>query len=98
MRIVIASTYVPFIKGGATKIVEDLQQELALRGFETDTVLLPFSSTWPDVAEQTVALRLFDLTESCGNRIDRLITIRYPSYALRHPNKVAWFIHHHREA
>src|SRR5437773_1552001 len=31
MRIVIASTYVPFIKGGATKIVEDLQQELALR-------------------------------------------------------------------
>jgi glycosyltransferase involved in cell wall biosynthesis len=39
-----------------------------------------------------------DLTESCGDRIDRLITVRYPSYALAHPNKVTWFLHHHRGA
>lgn len=98
MRVLIASTYVPFIKGGATKIVDDLHQELTARGFESDRVFIPFSSLWTEVSRQTVAMRLLDLTESCGNRIDRLITIRYPSYALRHPNKVAWFIHHHREA
>jgi glycosyltransferase involved in cell wall biosynthesis len=86
------------VKGGATKIVEDLAQELNVRGFEADTVLIPFHSCWPAIPAQTLALRMLDLSESCGNRVDRLITIRYPSYALNHPNKVAWFIHHHREA
>jgi glycosyltransferase involved in cell wall biosynthesis len=98
VRIVIASTYVPFIKGGADTMVESLRQALCARGFQTDTVYLPLSSPWPDLAGQTAAFRLLDLTESCGDRIDRLITVRYPSYALRHPNKVAWFIHHYREA
>ncbi len=98
MRILIASTYVPFIKGGGTKIVEDLTQALRARGFETDTVMIPFYSAWAEIPAQTVGLRLLDVSESCGDRIDRLITIRYPSYALNHPNKVAWFIHHYREA
>jgi glycosyltransferase involved in cell wall biosynthesis len=94
VRVLIASTCVPFVKGGGTKIVEDLAGVLRARGVETDTVLIPFHSAWPDVPRQTLALRLLDVTEGA----DRLIAIRYPSYALRHPNKVAWFIHHHREA
>jgi glycosyltransferase involved in cell wall biosynthesis len=98
LRIVIASTYYPFVEGGGTRIVDDLHRELTARGFETDRVMIPFSPAWPTIPEQTLALRLLDLSESSGNRIDLLITIRTPSYALRHPNKVAWFIHHHREA
>lgn len=98
MRVLIASTYVPFIKGGGTKIVDDLHRELIARGVDADIVLLPLYSAWDELAEQTLAFRLLDLSESAGNKIDRLIAIRYPSYALRHPNKVAWFIHHHREA
>jgi glycosyltransferase involved in cell wall biosynthesis len=98
MRVVVASTYLPFLEGGGVKIVEDLTRALAVRGFETETVLLPFYPAWPLVPEQTLALRLLDLSRSSGERIDRLIAIRTPAYALRHPNKVAWFIHHHREA
>jgi glycosyltransferase involved in cell wall biosynthesis len=44
--------------------------------------------------DQMLALRLLDISQSA----DRLITIRTPSYLLRHPNKVLWFIHHHRTA
>ena len=98
MRVVVASTYVPFVKGGSTKIVEDLQREFVRRGYETETVMFPFYSKWRQVPEQTMALRLFDLTESAGDGTDLLVTIRYPSYALQHPNKVSWFIHHHRGA
>lgn len=98
MRILIASTYVPFISGGGTSIVEDLRGELTSRGYQTDVVMIPLYPSWLEVPAQTAAIRLLDLTESCGDPIDRLITIRYPSYALKHPNKVAWFIHHHREA
>ncbi len=98
MRVLIASTYVPFIHGGGTKIVNDLRDEMVARGIHTDVVNLPLHSAWGELPEQTLGFRLLDVTESSGNKIDRLITIRYPSYALRHPNKVAWFIHHHREA
>ncbi len=98
MRIVIASTHVPFTHGGGNKIVEDLRDELVARGFQTEVVTIPFSSLWSDIPLQTIALRLFDLTEASGSRISRLIAIRYPAYAFRHQNKVAWFIHHHRGA
>jgi len=54
----------------------------------------PFSSRHEELLEQMTALRLLDLSEHG----DRLITIRFPSYLLRHPKKVVWFIHHHRGA
>jgi glycosyltransferase involved in cell wall biosynthesis len=98
MRIVVASTYVPFLKGGGTKIIEDLSAALTTAGHQVETVMIPMSSYWPRIPEQTLAIRLLDLTESCGNRIDRLIAVRYPSYALSHPEKVVWFLHHHRGA
>jgi glycosyltransferase involved in cell wall biosynthesis len=98
MRIVVASTYVPFLKGGGTKIVEDLAAALAMEGHQVETVMIPMYSYWPRIPEQTMAIRLLDLTESCGNRIDRLIAVRYPSYALSHPEKIVWFLHHHRGA
>ena len=98
VRVVIATTFLPFHEGGADKIVDDLGRELTRRGIQTDTVRLPLHPAWPAVPDQTLGLRLLDLAESSGERIDRLITVRTPAYALRHPNKVAWFIHHHREA
>lgn len=79
-------------------IVESLHSALKQRGFEVDTVLIPFRSYWPEIAQQTLALRNLDLTSASGQRVDRLITIRYPSYAIPHHNKVSWFIHHHRAA
>jgi hypothetical protein len=66
MRIAIASTYVPFLSGGGVKIIDDLTLALRRAGHEVDTVMIPLYSSWPRVAEQTVAIRLLDLTESCG--------------------------------
>lgn len=91
MRILIATTYVPFTHDPAVGLVEQLRSELNARGFITDVTLLPFAPDGVELTEQTAALRLLDLRESCGNRIDRLIAVRYPAFALRHPNKVVWF-------
>ncbi len=79
-------------------IVDSLADQLKQRGYEVDTVKIPLRSAWYELLEQYVALRCLDLTEAAGKPIERLITIRYPSYALPHPNKVNWFIHHHRTA
>lgn len=98
MRVLIASSFVPFTHGGDMVMVRSLKAALAARGFDVDTVLIPLVSDWRDLPAQTVGMRLFDLSESCGERVDRLITTRYPAYALPHPDKRAWFIHHHRGA
>lgn len=94
MKIIIASTHVPFIKGGGTMIVEDLAQACRERSHEVEIVSFPFLSKWDEMEEQMLALRLYDLSQ-LG---DRLICIRTPSYLLNHPHKSVWFIHHHRGA
>jgi len=94
LKIIIASTIVPFIEGGGTFIVDWLQVMLRRAGHEVEVFKIPFHSYWPEMYSQMLALRLFDLSAAC----DLLITIRTPSYLLKHPNKVVWFIHHHRGA
>jgi glycosyltransferase involved in cell wall biosynthesis len=94
MRVLIASTIVPFIEGGGTFIVDWLEQVLRERGHAVEVLKLPFWSHYRAMPAQTLALRLLDVTQHG----DRLIAIRPPSYLLRHPAKVLWFIHHHRGA
>ena len=93
MKIVIASTIVPFIEGGGTFIVDWLEQKLREYGHEVNVVKIPFSSYYKDMLKQMVGLRLYHLEDVC----DRLICIRMPSYLLKHPDKYLWFIHHYRE-
>jgi glycosyltransferase involved in cell wall biosynthesis len=97
LRIVIASAYVPFQEDETDRLVEDLSGELRARGLDTDVVRIPFRPEWPTIPEQTLGLRLLDLSVYT-DRIDRLIAVGAPAHALRHPNKVAWFGHHHRDA
>jgi glycosyltransferase involved in cell wall biosynthesis len=94
VRVVLASTYVPFLKGGGTTIVHSLERALRERGHEVEPVLFPF---WPDpeqMVEQMLALRLLDVSDQG----DILIAVRTPSYLLRHPDARVWFLHHHRPA
>jgi glycosyltransferase involved in cell wall biosynthesis len=94
LNVLVASTFVPFIRGGDSKIVSDLCAALRRRGHEVDTVLLPFHPDPDMIPEQLLALRLLDVSD----KGDLLIAIRTPSYLLRHENKIVWFIHHHRPA
>jgi len=94
MRIVIATSVAPFVDGGSTYIVESLGSELKARSHDVEILRFPFSEDYAEVLHQLLALRLFDLSQDC----DRLITIRTPSHLLKHPNKIAWFIHHYRGA
>jgi glycosyltransferase involved in cell wall biosynthesis len=93
MRVILATTSVPFVRGGADLIVEWLETMLLRCGHDVEVFRFPFVSHYPVMPEQMLALRLLDISD----RGDRLIAIRTPSYLLRHPNKVLWFIHHHRE-
>ena len=92
MRIVLASTFVPFVHGGARFIVEWAEDKLREAGHEVERFYLPFSDAPHELLDQVAAFRLMDLAQWS----DRLVAFRPPSYVIPHPDKVLWFIHHIR--
>jgi glycosyltransferase involved in cell wall biosynthesis len=90
---------VPFVRGGAELVADDLVRELRSRGHEVETVAIPFK-WYPGtrVLDQAFLWRLLDLGEADGRPIDRVIATKFPAYCVRHPNKVAWVLHQFRQA
>jgi glycosyltransferase involved in cell wall biosynthesis len=85
--------------GGAEILVSELRQNLERRGFRADVANVPFK--WYPVSElirQALAWRLLDVTEVNGTPIDLVIPTKFPTFLVRHPRKVTWLFHQHREA
>lgn len=94
MKVVIVTSIVPFVTGGAESMTRWLTEALEQRGHEVDVFTIPVKGDAETLPGQMVGLRSMDFT-GFG---DRLIAIRTPSYLVRHHHKVLWFIHHHRPA
>jgi glycosyltransferase involved in cell wall biosynthesis len=97
--VLILAAQAPFIVGGAEILVTELRKNLERRGFRVDVANVPFK--WYPVSElvrQALAWRLLDVTESNGTPIDLVIPTKFPTFLARHPRKVAWLFHQHREA
>src|SRR4051795_2543501 len=99
MRIAVCRPQVPFVRGGAELMADDLVAELRARGHEAEIVSIPFK-WYPGtrVLDQAFLWRLADLTEADGRPIDRVIATKFPAYCVRPPNKVAWVLHQFRQA
>jgi glycosyltransferase involved in cell wall biosynthesis len=99
LRILISAAQVPFVRGGAELLVEGLRDALRERGHTVDVVALPYQ--WQPVeriAESALAWRLLDLEQVNGAPVDLVIGTKFPSYMLRHPRKLVWLVHQHRQA
>jgi len=96
--VLVCAVQAPFVVGGAEILVSELRVQLGRRGFRADVVNVPFK--WYPVSElvrQALAWRLLDVTESNGVTVDLVIPTKFPSFLVRHPCKVAWLFHQHRE-
>jgi glycosyltransferase involved in cell wall biosynthesis len=99
LRIVVCHPQVPFARGGAEILVDNLVAQLRARGHEAELVTVPFRWYPPDrVVTQALLWRLLDLDEVQGRPVDLLIATKFPSYVIRHPNKVVWLVHQFRQA
>jgi glycosyltransferase involved in cell wall biosynthesis len=97
--VLVCAVQAPFIVGGAEILVQELRANLERRGFRVDVANVPFK--WYPVSEltrQALAWRLLDVTESNGTPVDLVIPTKFPSFLVRHPRKVPWLFHQHREA
>jgi glycosyltransferase involved in cell wall biosynthesis len=99
MRIAVCAPQVPFEHGGTEVLVESLTEQLRRRDHEVELVRVPFK-WYPGARPLREALvwRLLDLEEAQGLPIDLVVATKFPSYAIRHPNKVVWLVHQFRQA
>ena len=98
-RIAVCEVQVPFVRGGAEYLVRALVDQLLRQGYHAELVSIPFK--WyprEELLSSAAAWRLVDLSESNGQTIDLVIGSKFPSYFVRHPNKVTWLVHQHRAA
>jgi glycosyltransferase involved in cell wall biosynthesis len=97
--VLVCAAQAPFVWGGAEILVQELRQNLERRGFKVDVAGVPFKWYPPsELVRQALVWRMLDVTESNGTPIDLVIPTKFPSYLVRHPRKVAWLFHQHREA
>jgi glycosyltransferase involved in cell wall biosynthesis len=99
VRVAVCRPQVPFAYGGAEIFTDTLVEELRSRGHEADLVSVPFK-WYPGarVLTQAFLWRVLDLTESDGRPIDLVVATKFPSYAVRHPDKRVWLVHQFRQA
>ena len=99
MKIAIAMVQVPFIKGGAELHAEMLRDELRKRGHQAEIVTIPFKWYPAETLVDCMMMgRMMDLTEVNGEKIDRVIALKFPAFYVKHNNKVLWLEHQHRQA
>ncbi len=99
MRIAIATVQVPFVTGGAEILTEMLKEELKKRGHQVEIVTIPFK-WYPNesLLNSMMMGRMLDLTEADGEKIDRVIAMKFPAIYIKHDHKVLWLMHQHRSA
>lgn len=99
MNILICTSQVPFVNGGAEVHVANLKHALIEAGHEADVVALPFKWYPPrEIIRSALAWRMLDVTEANGKPVDMVIGMKFPAYLVEHPRKVLWVIHQYRSA
>ena len=96
-RVVVCEAQVPFVTGGAELHVRGLVEQLNRHGFQAERVSVPFAG-YPkrELLSTAATWRLIDLSEANGQPIDLVIATKFPTYFVRHPNKVVWLFHQYR--
>ncbi len=99
MKIAIATVQVPFVTGGAEILTGMLKEELLKRGHQADIVTIPFK-WYPNesLLNSMMMGRMIDLSEVGGEKIDRVIAMKFPAIYVKHDHKVLWLMHQHRQA
>jgi glycosyltransferase involved in cell wall biosynthesis len=83
-------------EGGHLVIARELVRALRDSGHDAHVIVTP-QNRFGRQASAYVATWLTDVGSSEGRPVDQVISLRYPSYAVRHPRHVCWLNHTMRE-
>ena len=96
-RIAVVTSHPPLARGGHLVIAEALATALREAGHDAGVLLTP-QNRFGRQAGAYLATWLTDVGLSHdGKPVDQVISLRFPSYAVRHPAHVCWLNHRMRE-
>lgn len=95
-RVAVVTSSPPIAEGGHLVIARALVRALAAAGHDAHVVITP-QNPFGRQASAYLATWLTDVRSSEGRPIDAVISLRFPSYAVRHPRHVCWLNHTMRE-
>ena len=94
--IAVVTSSPPMAEGGHMVIARELTRALRDAGHDAQIIVTP-QNQFGHQASAYLATWLTDVTSSDGRPIDQVISLRWPSYAVRHPRHVCWLNHTMRE-
>jgi glycosyltransferase involved in cell wall biosynthesis len=95
-RIAVVTSSPPMTEGGHMVIARELVGALQEAGHIAEVIVTP-QNRFGRQGAAYLATWLTDVGHSDGHRIDQVISLRYPSYAVRHDRHVCWLNHTMRE-
>jgi glycosyltransferase involved in cell wall biosynthesis len=95
-RIAVVTSSPPMVEGGHMVIARSLAQALREEGHSAEIIVTP-QNRFGRQASAYLATWLTDVGTADGQPVDQVISLRYPSYAVRHPRHVCWLNHTMRE-
>lgn len=96
MRIAVVTSSPPGVEGGHMVIARELATALRDAGHEAPIVVTPDYGFGRQARAYFETWRT-DVSRVDGQPVDQVISLRYPSYAVRHPRHVCWLNHTMRE-
>ena len=97
MRIILTASQVPFEQGGAELHIRNLFEALKKAGHDVELVRFPFKFYPYDYIEKQMDyVQQLDFNNFTHHKIDRVISLQFPSYGISHNNHVIWVMHQHR--
>ncbi len=97
MNIIVTACQVPFIFGGAMHQVNGLVTALQQAGHNVELMRFPFQFSPESSIHRLMGhCEELDLSMPNGQRVDRVISLQFPGYGVRHPRHVVWVMHQHR--
>jgi glycosyltransferase involved in cell wall biosynthesis len=96
-RVLVVTSGALFVRGGHLTIAHETAAALRREGHLAEVLVTPQNRFGRQLSAY-VATWLTDVGETADGRpVDRVISFRFPSYAVRHPRHVCWLNHRMRE-
>jgi glycosyltransferase involved in cell wall biosynthesis len=96
-RILVVTSGALFVRGGHLTIANETAAALRRAGYAAEVLVTPQNRFGRQLSAY-LATRLTDVGMTAdGQPVDQVISLRFPSYAVRHPRHVCWLNHRMRE-
>lgn len=96
-KICVATSTVPFTLGGNELLAETLVRQLRLAGHKAHLLYVPQNRFGMQCSAYIAALLTDVRFDGCQESVDQVISLKFPSFAVRHPVHVSWLNHRMRE-